>query len=367
MPHTTLGTVNSRGMTHAFETVYKSMFPKRSLALPMALGIAMICLLIVVIVGWILVTVRGVLRESDSTIYIVWLIVGTVFLCSILAGVAFYLSVVINSVRINQRQANFIDAVTHELKSPIAALRLGLETMSRRQLSQEDTGKFTRAMKKDILRLDRLISHLLDAAGLNVANDQPVREVLDLKAIIQDCVSDVCTYHDFPEKQIDCQVEPILSVGFSQDFEIILRNLIDNAVKYSGNPPQVSIRTRSKKDRGVELMIIEIENNGASVPENEKKRVFKRFERVEIELERTKPGVGLGLYIVQLLVRRNNGSIRLETPRSGSGTKVVVELPIRKNDSSEFAEDGNNSPSDQVGSPSGPSTPSSDLTVVETQ
>ena len=125
----------------------------------------MICLLILVIVGWILVTISGALRENGS-VYWVWLILGTIVLCGILAGVAFYLAQLVNSIRVNRRQANFIDAVTHELKSPIASLRLGLETMSRRKLSTEDMNKFTRAMKKDVHRLDRLVSHLLDAAGL---------------------------------------------------------------------------------------------------------------------------------------------------------------------------------------------------------
>ena len=106
-----------------WKLITRSMFPRRSLALPLALGIAMICLLIVVIVGWILVTVWGALDNSGSSFYLVWLIVGTVILCGILAGVAFYLSFVVNSVQINLRQANFIDAVTHELKSPIASLR----------------------------------------------------------------------------------------------------------------------------------------------------------------------------------------------------------------------------------------------------
>ena len=95
----------------------------------------MIFLLIVLIIGWILVTVWGATKEGGSSVYWVWMILGTVILCGVLTGVAFYLAFLVNSIRINRRQANFIDAVTHELKSPIASLRLGLETLSRRQLS----------------------------------------------------------------------------------------------------------------------------------------------------------------------------------------------------------------------------------------
>ena len=330
----------ANALTHALETIYKTMFPRRSLAFPLALGIAMICLLIVVIVGWILVTVWGALRESGPSVYWVWLIVGTVILCGILAGVAFYLSFLINSIRISLRQANFIDAVTHELKSPIASLRLGLETMSRRQLTPDDMDKFTRAMKKDVFRLDRLISHLLDAAGLNVAtsgqgNKQLGRETFDIREIIEDCIADVCTYHDFPEDQIQLKVDSTSQFGVIQEYEMIFRNLIDNAVKYSGDPPVINVSVSPIQTSGKpKRVLIAVENNGASVPESEKKRVFGRFERTEPELERTKPGVGLGLYIVQLLVKRNSGAIRLETPECGEGTRVAIELPIRVEESS---------------------------------
>lgn len=319
---------HARAMTQALESFRQSMFPRRSITFPLALGIAMICLLIVVIVGWILVTIRGALQENGSPVYWVWLIVGTVILCSILAGLAFYLSFLINSVRINLRQANFIDAVTHELKSPIASLRLGLETIARRKLSPEELERFVRAMKKDIFRLDRLVSHLLDAAGLNVG-DQPVREPCDWRQIVADCAAEVCAYRDFPVADIEWEVESFEHCGPIQDYEIIVRNLIDNAVKYCGDPPQIRITVSSRETaRGEQRLILKVENNGSSVPDSEKKRVFDRFERTEFELERTKPGVGLGLYIVQLLVKRNQGRIRLETPESGEGTRVIVEVPL---------------------------------------
>lgn len=315
--------------SQALNSVYKTLFPRRSLAFPLALGIAMICLLIVIIVGWILVTVWGATRESGSPVYWVWLILGTVILCGVLAGVAFYLSFLINSIRISLRQANFVDAVTHELKSPIASLRLGLETLSRRQLNPDDFEKFTSAMKKDVRRLDRLISHLLDAAGL-VSQEPPAKEVFDVREVIQDCITDVCTYHNFPENEIELNSDSCLQFGAIQDYEIIFRNLIDNAVKYSGHPPKIKVEmfSESKVGNSKRFTVI-VENNGASVPDAEKKRVFGRFERAEVELERTKPGVGLGLYIVQMLVKRNSGSIRLETPESGEGTRIVVDLSRR--------------------------------------
>ena len=244
---------------------------------------------------------------------------------------AFYLAQLVNSIRVNRRQANFIDAVTHELKSPIASLRLGLETMSRRKLSTEDMNKFTRAMKKDVHRLDRLVSHLLDAAGLNVATDDLGSEIFDVREVIQECILEVCTYHQFPETNIILSEEPILHFGPVQDFEIIFRNLVDNAVKYCGDPPRITIEGELLAGAGTanRIMVIGIENNGASVPESEKKRVFERFERTGIELERMKPGVGLGLFIVRMLLQRNRGKIEIQTPKGGEGTRIHVEIPVQ--------------------------------------
>jgi signal transduction histidine kinase len=315
------------------------MLPRRSMAFPLSLGITMICLLIVVIVGWILLTVYGATSENGSGLYWVFLTVGTFVLCGILAGVAFYLAYSVKVIQINRRQANFIDAVTHELKSPIASLKLGLETMSRRRLSENDAQKFTIAMKKDVDRMDRLVSHLLDAAGLNVTREEPNSEVIDFQNVIRECITEVCTYHDFSEEFISVNQTPLSFVGTRLDFEIIFRNLIDNAVKYVGNPPQISIHCETDvvsilpaKKSAIQ---ISIENNGKSVPDSEKHRVFGRFERTGIELQRTTQGVGLGLFIVRLLLKRNRGQVRLETPESLNGTRVVVQLPAEDNPSLE--------------------------------
>lgn len=304
------------------------MLPRRSLAFPLSLGIILICLLVMVLVGWILVTAFAAVRESESSVFWVLLPLGTIVLCAILAGVGFYLAYSVNSIRTNRQYANFVDAVTHELKSPIASLKLGLETMSRHRLSSDDTEKFTRAMQKDVHRLDRLISHLLQAAGLKVQPTEPDSELIDLKEFLRDCVVDVCTYHDFSEENISIETNDVRLYGSSLDFEIIFRNLIDNAVKYSGTPPRIEIVV-TKLTRGTsDILLVAIENNGKSVPDSEKELVFNRFERTGVELERTKPGVGLGLYIVRMLLKRHRGTIRLETPQSNEGTRVVVEVPL---------------------------------------
>lgn len=304
------------------------MLPRRSLAVPLSLGITMICLLVMVLIGWILVTSFAAIKETNTSIFWVLLPLGTFILCCVLAGVAFYLAFSVKSIHINRRQANFIDAVTHELKSPIASIKLGLETMTRRQLSEKDMGMFTSAMKKDVRRLDRLISHLLHAASLNVENDEIVAEEFEFSKVVDECITDVCTYHAFDRSNIEVSIGSTRYFAAVMDFEIIFRNLLDNAVKYSGTPPKISVCLDETSDGSI---IVAIENNGTSVPDAERDRVFNRFERTGIELERTKPGVGLGLFIVRFLLKRNRGSVRLETPEHGGGTRVIVELPAMKN------------------------------------
>lgn len=298
----------------------------------------MIVLLIVVLVGWILVSVSGATGEDGSPVYWLWLIVGTVILCCILAGFAYYLSYLVSSVRVNRRQANFIDAVTHELKSPIASLRLGLETVSRRKLSDEDLHRFAAAMTKDVRRLDRLISHLLDAAGLNVVSAASANETFLVGEVLRDCIGDVCTYHEVSEELIKLEIPEISHHGPLADFEIIFRNLIDNAVKYSGDPPEIRVTVREVVDDrrpDQSMLVAEIENNGKSISPWERDRVFERFERTGSELQRTRRGVGLGLYIVRMLVNRNRGRIRIQDAQSGEGTRIRVEIPLAKCPASE--------------------------------
>ena len=312
-------------------TGINKMLPRRSLALPLSLGIVMICLLVALLVGWIIVTVYAGIRDSGSSVYWVLLPIGTVVLGCVLAGVSIYLAISVKSLQVNRQQANFIDAVTHELKSPIAALKLGLETISRRQLSGDDKEKFTQAMKKDINRLDRLISHLLSAAGLNVES-KPDMERVDLRQLVEESIEEVCTYRDFDAAHIRIDGECQAFTGPILDFGIVMRNLIDNAVKYSANPPVIKVSmamSSSSGNQDPKWVILTIDNNGAVVKPSERASVFNRFERTGLELERTKPGVGLGLYIVRLLLDRNQGTIELDAPPDFAGTRVIVKLPFQ--------------------------------------
>ena len=133
------------------------MVTRRSLGLPITLGVVMIVLLLALLIGWIVLSIG----------YWSVLAVGATFLVLVLVGVILYLTIAVKQISLNQRQSNFIDSVTHELKSPIASLKLYLQTLRRRSVTEAQQADFYRFMLDDLDRLDMLINHLLDAARLD--------------------------------------------------------------------------------------------------------------------------------------------------------------------------------------------------------
>ena len=135
------------------------MAARRSLSLPITLAIVMIVILVVLTVGWVLLAVMGVWKDNEKAgLYIALLSIGTTFIGVLLAGTIIYLVLTIKAINLNRRQSNFIDSVTHELKSPIASMKLYLQTLDRRHVSEEERGRFYRCMVDDLDRLDGLIN-----------------------------------------------------------------------------------------------------------------------------------------------------------------------------------------------------------------
>ena len=173
------------------------MLPRRSLGWPITLGVVMIVLLVALLVGWVLVVVVAASRTSASGYWWAILAVGATFLALVLVGVVLYLLISIKEIRLNQRQSNFIDSVTHELKSPLASLKLYVQTLSRRNVTEAQQADFHRFMLEDLERLDSLINHMLDTARLNInlpaadATDVELSHVLRRCAKRRPCIT-VC-------------------------------------------------------------------------------------------------------------------------------------------------------------------------------
>lgn len=301
------------------------MSPRRSLRLPIILGIIMIVLIVALTVGWILLSVTGALADTGfSGVYWAFLSVGTTFLVLVLVGVVLYLALSIKAINLTRRQSNFIDSVTHELKSPIASLKLYLQTLDRHQVSPSERDSFHTFMLEDVDRLDHLINHLLAAGSLEKRLvDSDTEDVL-LAPLLAECAESVCLRYRLPPKIVQLEVEPCAVHAARADLDMVFRNLLDNAVKYAGAEPLVKVTLQSTSDGRV---ITRICDNGRGIPHHLRRKIFGRFERLGLELVRRQPGTGLGLYIVRTIVRRLHGRVRVRDRVEGVGTIFEVQLP----------------------------------------
>ncbi len=298
------------------------MLERRSLRAPITLGVVMIVLVVVLTAIWFTSNL-WVAPSKSPAVFWTLLATGTVLLAGVLAGVIAYLTLTVKAFNLNRRQSNFIDAVTHELKSPIASLKLYLQTMARRNVDEQQQQDFHRFMLEDVERLDSLINHLLDAArierGIKPATDEMVR----LDELLVDCSTAACLRHRVPKDTIQIFSSPVAVMGQLVQLEILFRNLIDNAVKYGGSPPEVRVEVTPAANQTVLVSIID---NGAGIPPNQRRKVFGRFVRLGSELERSKQGTGLGLYLVRNVAKAMGGTIRVRDREGASGTEFQVTI-----------------------------------------
>ncbi len=300
------------------------MFERRSLRWPITLGVLMIVVVVLLIVGWVFLAVMSV-DSGGAGLAWALLAVGATLLAFVLVGVVMYLVLSIKAINLSRRQSNFIDSVTHELKSPIASLKLYLQTLGRRQLSPEEQESFTRYMLEDVERLDSLINHLLDAARLEKDRTPVEAEDVNLAELLAGTALVVCQRYQRAAAVVQLDLAPCTVHAAPVDLELIFRNLLDNALKYANDgDPRVEVSLRPD---GEGRVIVRISDNGRGIPLQHRHKLFSRFMRLGLELERNKPGMGLGLFIVRTLVKRLGGSVRIRDRERGSGTTFEVQLP----------------------------------------
>jgi signal transduction histidine kinase len=296
-----------------------SLNRRRTVRLPVTLSVILMTLNVALMVCWILL-----LAQIQS-----WnaLTVGTVVFALILVGLIVYLFVTVKEVRLNQRQANFVDSVTHELKTPIAALRLYLETLQLRELDAEQRADFYQTMENELQRLEHLINQLLEVGRLDAIGHLADPEDIALDGLLRDCAESACAHHKkAADEVVTFDIEPTLVHTRRVILEMIFRNLLDNAVKYAGEEPQVQVKVQLKPRGRVSVQIID---NGEGVPQDLRKQIFRMFYRGENELERRQKGTGLGLYISRTLTQILKGSISVHDRPDGPGSVFEVELPGR--------------------------------------
>lgn len=219
-----------------------------------------------------------------------------------------------------KQRRNFMLSITHELKSPIAAVRLVFETISKRTLEREKLEKLCHNGMRDADRLHSLVEDLLLAARLE-DNWRPLTEPVDLHAIVRDICSGLKMR--FPDANIRISIPdnfPPVQADKS-GLNAVVQNLLENAVKYSPEGAQVALQAQKSNGR----LRLTVSDQGYGIPESERKAIFEKFYRVGSEETRRTTGTGLGLYIVQQVVLAHGGTISVEdnAPR---GTRFVVEI-----------------------------------------
>jgi two-component system, OmpR family, phosphate regulon sensor histidine kinase PhoR len=286
---------------------------------PITLSVVLIGLNVALMVCWIVIFAQS--RAWNA------LTIGTIAFALILVGLTFYLILTLKEIRVNRRQANFVDSVTHELKTPIASIRLYLETLQIRQLDDARRDEFYGIMERELVRLDELINHLLEVGRLDAIGQQSEPEDVELEPLLRRCAETACVKHGCHGDAVFAfDVQPAVINARRLVLEMIFGNLLDNAVKYGGAEPQVEIEARVR-DRG--RIITRITDNGAGVPSELRRKIFRIFYRGGNELERRRKGTGLGLYIVKTLVHLLKGKISVSDRPGAPGSVFEVQLPGR--------------------------------------
>lgn len=312
-------------------------FRKRStIGLPITLSVGIMTLNVVLMIFWIVLLAK----ISGWTA----LAIGVVAFTLILVGASFWLVLTIKEIRLNHRQANFVDSVTHELKSPIAALQLYLETLRLRPMDEEQRREFHAVMEQELHRLDRLINQLLEVGRLDAIGEQDEPEEIPLGSFLRAWAESACrTHQKVLEEVFTFDVPPLKLRARRIVLELIFFNLMDNAVKYGGNPPRVEV---SAVRHGGHRVKIAVRNNGQGIPYDDRRKVFQIFYRGGSELERRRKGTGLGLYIVHTLVRRMKGRVVIRDPSDDNpGCVFEIDLPGLVEDEAALESSSSQSPS----------------------
>jgi two-component system, OmpR family, sensor histidine kinase CiaH len=229
---------------------------------------------------------------------------GATFLVLILIGAVFIYRATRRQIRLSQQQENFMMAVTHELKTPIAVTQLNLETLLRRQLDEDTKEKLIRHTLQEAIRLNQLSNNILLAAQLEGGNYTTFKQEINLSEIIMEVIREYSGR--YPLRHITSLVEPeIFIVGEALLLKMLVNNLVENALKYSAKEKQVRIELHQETD-SIEMKVVD---EGVGIPAEEKSRIFNKFYRVGNENTRKTSGTGLGLYLSKKIAKAHNATL----------------------------------------------------------
>jgi signal transduction histidine kinase len=233
----------------------------------------------------------------------------------------------VREIRRNEQHDSFINAVTHELKTPITSLRLYLQTLQQREVDEGQRRDFYKLMLDDTDRLLTTVEQVL-RAGAAGHKRKGQRVTLDFSSLVEECVQAARNSRHLPVEAIHFEEAANPSVsqvqGDPEELRTVVSNVLDNAIKYSDGKVDVTVRIEAADEKRIRLSV---QDHGVGIPPEELKRVFRRFYRVSTRSLAQVKGTGLGLFIVKAIANKHGGRAFALSEGEGHGTTVVVELP----------------------------------------
>lgn len=292
---------------------------KKSIAFFIALGTGLILLLILLYVGWV---VWG--WKSGILLFL-----GIIFTVLVIAGVVLNTIFLVREIRRNEQHNAFINAVTHELKTPVASIRLYVETLKTRAVDENKRNEFYSIILSDSDRLLGTIEQILRTGRLGGSSPKPHLAPMRVDELVTECVARARILHRIAPEALTYQAGPPLPIlGDYDEVQAAVSNLIDNAIKYSSDENMgIEVSANIREGR---LAEVRVKDNGAGIAKAELKRIFKRFYRAPSSNAARVKGTGLGLYIVRTVAKRHGGRAWAESSGPGEGSTFILQFPITR-------------------------------------
>ena len=292
---------------------------QKAIAFFVALCVLLVAGAVLLNIGWIVITAE---RTRLSVI-----IFGIITFGLIIAGLIVYTVFLVLEIRRNEEHDTFINAVTHELKTPIASIRLYLETLQSRSLSDEQRRGFYEIMLADAERLHRTVDQVLKAGVVSQKPKVIARAPVDISALALESVDLALARHHLPSEAIVLESHdagPLMVRGDAEELRTVVTNLLDNAVKYSSDAVRVIVAVAAPAP---DTVWVRVQDRGVGIPHKQLKRIFRRFYRVQTRGLKQVKGTGLGLYIVRSIARAHGGRVFAQSEGEGRGATFTLELP----------------------------------------